>query len=86
MTQTDPYRLAGTTGSPGSRPLRTDRTDRVRWVRTLLWLLLLVSAAGNMLASYGAAGTTVHLSCGVVTALCVTVLAAQRLRGRRRGR
>ncbi|MFC8824289.1 hypothetical protein ACFT9I_02905 [Streptomyces sp. NPDC057137] len=81
MTYTDPYRLTGAVGSPDAPP-PTDVT-RAGVARTLLWLVLVISAVGNMVASYGGLGTPVHLTCGVVTALCVTALVVQRLRGRR---
>ena len=45
--------------------------------------MLVISTVGNMVASYGAASTQVHLACGVVTALCVTALVTRHLRGRR---
>ncbi|MFC8076810.1 hypothetical protein ACFUN8_14905 [Streptomyces sp. NPDC057307] len=81
MTYTDPYRPTGAAGSPDALP-PTDVT-RAGVARTLLWLVLVISAVGNMVASYSGSGTPVHLACGVVTALCVTALVVQRLRGRR---
>ncbi|KIF75702.1 hypothetical protein QR77_21015 [Streptomyces sp. 150FB] len=80
MTNTDPYGLIGATGTPDGPP---PDAQRAGVVRPLLWVLLVISAAGNMVASYGAAGTSVHLACGVVTALCVVALVTLRLRGRR---
>ena len=80
MATTDPYRFTG--GVESTDPARTDVT-RNDVVRTVLWLVLVISTVGNMVASYGAASTQVHLACGVVTALCVTALVTRHLRGRR---
>ncbi|MFD5893717.1 hypothetical protein [Streptomyces sp. NPDC060366] len=81
MTYTDPYRPpTGTDGRPDALP--SDIT-RAGVARTLLWLVLVISAVGNMVASYSGSGTPAHLVCGAVTALCVTALVVQRLRGRR---
>ncbi|MFD6285973.1 hypothetical protein [Streptomyces sp. NPDC060205] len=85
MTTTDPYRLDGLAG--GADPARQDAPregiTRDRFVRTVLWLVLVISTVGNMVASYSAASTGVHLVCGGVTALCVTALVVRHLRGRR---
>ncbi|MFI6080966.1 hypothetical protein ACIBBB_08305 [Streptomyces sp. NPDC051217] len=80
MTYTDPYRL---TGPGGSHDASRTEVTRAGVVRALLWLVLVISAVGNMVASYSGSGAPAHLVCGVVTALCVTALVAQRLRGRR---
>ncbi|TXL92774.1 hypothetical protein OIE71_08865 [Streptomyces sp. NBC_01725] len=81
MTYTDPYRPpTGPDGRPDASP---DGITRAGVTRTLLWLVLVISAVGNMVASYSGSGTPVHLVCGAVTALCVTALVVQRLRGRR---
>ncbi|MFJ2259592.1 hypothetical protein ACIOKD_14860 [Streptomyces sp. NPDC087844] len=85
MTTTDPYRLDGIAGS--TDPARQDAPGEGltwdRFVRTVLWLVLVISTVGNMAASYSAASTGVHLVCGGVTALCVSVLVVRHLRGRR---
>ncbi|WP_329388604.1 hypothetical protein [Streptomyces sp. NBC_01716] len=80
MAYTDPYRPSG---SAGSHDEPSTEVTGAGVVRTLLWLVLVISAVGNMVASYSGSGTPVHLVCGAVTALCVTALVAQRLRGRR---
>ncbi|QQM47334.1 hypothetical protein [Streptomyces liliifuscus] len=80
MTATDPYRLTIGTETPDERGPGVQRADIVR---TVLWLVLVISTVGNMVASYGAASTQLHLACGVVTALCVTALVTRHLRGRR---
>lgn len=80
MTNTDPYGLIGAAGTPDGPP---PAARRAGVARPLLWVLLVISVAGNMVASYGAAGTSVHLACGVVTGLCAVALVALRLRGRR---
>ncbi|MFC4506870.1 MULTISPECIES: hypothetical protein [Streptomyces] len=51
--------------------------------RGLLWLLLVISAVANMVASFAGAGVGIHLACGAVTALTATVIVVRRLRGRR---
>ncbi|MFD3379872.1 MULTISPECIES: hypothetical protein [unclassified Streptomyces] len=80
MTTTDPYRLTGGIENPDETGPGVQRADIVR---TTLWLVLVISTVGNMVASYGTASTTIHLACGVVTALCVTALVTRHLRGRR---
>ncbi|PSM43945.1 hypothetical protein C6Y14_06080 [Streptomyces dioscori] len=88
MTTTDPYRLDGFPGSPDPARQNAPREAQEalswdRFVRTVLWLVLVISTVGNMVASYSAASTGVHLVCGGVTALCVTALVVRHLRGRR---
>jgi hypothetical protein len=80
MTTMAPYRLTGGTETPDRTRAGVQRADIVR---TALWLVLVISTVGNMVASYGAASTQVHLACGAVTALCVTALVIRHLRGRR---
>ncbi|WAU85629.1 hypothetical protein O1Q96_41590 [Streptomyces sp. Qhu-G9] len=80
MATMDPYRL--TSGVESTDPAKTDVT-RNDVGRTVLWLVLVISTVGNMVASYGVASTEMHLACGVVTALCVTALVTRHLRGRR---
>ncbi|AVZ73951.1 hypothetical protein SLUN_19045 [Streptomyces lunaelactis] len=81
MASTDPYRLTTHTESPHAASPGVTGADVLR---TLLWLVLVISAIGNSVASYGGATTRIHLAFGTVTALCVVALLAQRLRGRRR--
>lgn len=70
----DPYRLtAGTPGSPGSGAARAGV------LRPFLWVVLVISAIGNAVASYAGATTRAHLAFGSVTALCAAVLVAHRL-------
>ncbi|MFF4347361.1 hypothetical protein [Streptomyces sp. NPDC001530] len=60
--------------------------DRLTWgeiARTLLWAVVVISAVANMAASYGGAGTWVHLACGAVTVFCGGTLVVRNLRGRR---
>jgi hypothetical protein len=47
-------------------------------VRALIWLLLAVGLVGNTVSSVVGAPTTVHLGFGVLTAVCVAALIAQR--------
>ena len=80
MANTDPYRLsteqAETSGTQPAVP-------RGEVLRGLLWSALVVSAAGNMVASYTDAPLPLHLACGLASLGCVIALLAQRLRGRR---
>ncbi|WP_328425692.1 hypothetical protein [Streptomyces sp. NBC_00443] len=78
MTAIDPYRL--TTDPENPQPRTLSGTDLAR---TALWVVLVLSVVGNMAASFTGAATPVHLTCGAVTALCVSALVIQRLRGRR---
>ncbi|MGP4010644.1 hypothetical protein [Streptomyces sp. 4N124] len=78
MTTTDRYHLAADTDTP--RPRALTLSDLAR---TTLWVVLVISVVGNMAASYSGAATHIHLACGAVTAICVTALVVQRLRGRR---
>lgn len=51
-------------------------------VRAVAWVVLVVTAAGNSVASSVGAAIGVHLALGVVSAICVAVLVAQWLRPR----
>ena len=66
---------------PAAEPLTVVTGSGI--ARVLLWALLVISAIGNMVATYAALGTPAHLACGSVTALCLIALVVQRLRGRR---
>ncbi|GHH31518.1 hypothetical protein [Streptomyces lanatus] len=79
MPNTDPYHLT-TADTPHSAPSAGGGADVVG---TLLWLLLVISAAANMAASYAGSDLVIHLACGSVTALSATLLVVRRLRGRR---
>ena len=61
----------------------SDRLTRGDVARTLLWIVVVVSAVANMVASLGGADTWVHLACGALTLLCGGTLAVRGLRGRR---
>lgn len=77
MPDSDPYRLTQAPAHEGGpRPV----SPQVG--RTVLWLLLVLSAAANTVASM-AGVTVVSLACGLVTAACVIGLVMLRLRGRR---
>ncbi|MFF7979824.1 hypothetical protein ACFZDK_11900 [Streptomyces sp. NPDC007901] len=77
MTGTDPYRF---TSPP---PPAADPGRGVDLTRTLLWSLLVLSAAANMATSYGGVTPWVNVACGVVTLLSAGALVVRRLRGRR---
>ncbi len=72
---TNPYRTAGE-----PRHLRGAGSSGARagLVRALIWLLLAVGLVGNTVSSVVGAPTTVHLGFGVLTAVCVAALIAQR--------
>ncbi|MER6010562.1 hypothetical protein [Streptomyces bluensis] len=92
---TDPYRLTAADDPPGTRSPGTRAPDRQSpgtqspavsrgdVVRTLLWTVLVISAATNMMASYAAAGIWLNLASGLVTLLSAGTLVARKLRGRR---
>ncbi|GGZ88106.1 hypothetical protein [Streptomyces bluensis] len=87
---TDPYRLTATDDSPGTQSPGTQSpgtqspaVSRGDVVRTLLWTVLVISAAVNLMASYAAAGIWLNLASGLVTLLSAGTLVARKLRGRR---
>ncbi|MGW3448303.1 hypothetical protein [Streptomyces sp. NPDC001076] len=79
MAHPDPYRLTGT--PPADQ--RGGTADGVDLARTLLWSLLVLSAAANLAALYGGADAWINVTCGVVTLLSAATLVVRRLRGRR---
>lgn len=79
MAHPDPYRLTGTPPADS----RGAGTGGVDLTRTLLWTLLVLSAAANMATSYGGAAPWVNVTCGVVTLFSAGTLVVRRLRGRR---
>ncbi|GAB2827971.1 hypothetical protein [Streptomyces daliensis] len=85
MTSTDPHRLDG--GAQNPRPAGPsaprDSVTGGGVVRAALWLVLVVSTVGNMVASFAAASTQIHLVFGAVTTLCVAGLVTRHLRARR---
>ncbi|MFE2216245.1 hypothetical protein ACFW93_30425 [Streptomyces canus] len=81
MANTDPYRL-GVHDAHDDAP--APAVTRGEITRVLLWLILVISAVANMVASYAAAGVVVNLVCGAVTALAATALVVRRLKGGRR--
>lgn len=80
MTTHDPYHLTGD-GGPAAGP-SPDGT-RGGAVRSVLWLVLVISLVGNMVASFVSGAALVHLVCGVVAGASLIALAMERLRGRR---
>jgi hypothetical protein len=73
---TDPYRIGD---QPAPAPAAPP-TDRRTVGRGLVWLVLVVSVAGNSVSSVAGAPTTVRLVLGVVTVLCIAGLIALRPR------
>jgi len=74
MPNTDPYPLHQRSDTA---PTRADIA------RSLLWVLVVLSAVGNMAASVGGAHSWVNLCCGAVTVLAGGTLVVRSLRGRR---
>jgi hypothetical protein len=62
----------------------TDTRPRRGALRPVLWLLLVLSAAGNAGASFGGMSVALHTAFGVVTLLCAAALIMHHVRGRRR--
>lgn len=60
------------------KPAATTRTT----LQTLLWSVLVVSAAGNSLASLNSGAIFVHIALGIVSAASIAGLIADRLRSR----
>jgi hypothetical protein len=52
-------------------------------LRPVLWLLLVLSAAGNAAASSGALNLALHAAFGVAALLCAAALTIQYVRTRR---
>ncbi|MGW3956653.1 hypothetical protein ACWEKM_38435 [Streptomyces sp. NPDC004752] len=78
MPDNDPYRLTRAPAHEGG-----PRAESARVGRTVLWLLLVLSAAANTVTSMAGAATVVSLACGLGTVACVIGLVVLRLRGRR---
>ncbi|NEB14329.1 hypothetical protein G3I32_36810 [Streptomyces coelicoflavus] len=78
----DPYRLGPpqTGSTPGGGP---DAVPRGDVLRTLLWTVVVLSAAANTVLSFTGAAVALHLASGVVTVLAVGALVVRALRGRR---
>jgi hypothetical protein len=68
---------------PQGAPAPVPGGPRVGFLRALIWLVLVVSAVGNSVSSFGGVSMAVHLGFGLVTAICVVALVAPYLRGRR---
>ncbi|MFB7494982.1 hypothetical protein ACFC09_09805 [Streptomyces sp. NPDC056161] len=78
MPDNDPYRLTAAPAREGG-----PRPGSPRVGRTVLWLLLVLSAAANTVTSVAGVTTAVSLACGLVTVASVIGLVVLRLRGRR---
>ncbi|GAB2876293.1 hypothetical protein [Streptomyces mayteni] len=77
---TDPYRLT-TDAAPAAPAAPAD--DRSGVLPALLWLALVVSAAGNTVGSLVGAPMLVNLATGAVTVLSGAALVVRRVRSRR---
>lgn len=78
MATIDPHRLS-VHDSHHDAP--TPSVTRGEVTRVLLWLVLVISAVANMVASYSAVGVAVNLACGAVTGLAAIALVVRRLKG-----
>ncbi|GAA3971681.1 hypothetical protein FOF52_15180 [Thermobifida alba] len=79
---TDPYRLDRTPASgPGGR--RNDRRGDGRMLRALLWAVLIISAVGNAVTSFGGFPLLVAPAFGLVTVACIMLLVVHHVRHRR---
>jgi len=74
---TDPYRISPTT-SPAP-----DRPSGRGLLRPVLWLVLIVSAAANVVASTSGLSPLAGASFGLVTLACVAALIVHHYRHRR---
>ena len=59
---------------------KTERQGGI--LRPVLWVLLVLSAAGNAGASFGGVSVALHTAFGVVTLLCAAALIVQHVRTR----
>ncbi|MGI5228162.1 hypothetical protein [Actinoallomurus sp. CA-142502] len=74
---TDPYRITEAHETPPDSP-----NERGGIVRPVLWLLLVVSAAGNMVTSTTGVNVFVGVAFGVATLACGAALIIQHYRRR----
>jgi hypothetical protein len=80
----DPYRIViETKGSRQPEPAATRRTQRGSILRALTWTVLVISAIGNSVSSFGGAPSFVHFGFGAVTAICIVALSLQYLQQHR---
>jgi hypothetical protein len=80
-TMTDPYRIADTS----DRPQATQPAGaRMGIMRPLLWLVLVISAACNVVTSTMNISVLIGIGFGLLTIACGTVLAVDHYRRRRR--
>ncbi|EHN71932.1 hypothetical protein ACWDF1_07825 [Streptomyces coelicoflavus] len=80
----DPYRLGPARATPAPAPGGgPDAVPRGDVLRMLLWTVVVLSAAANMVLSFTGAAVALHLASGVVTVLAVGALVVRALRGRR---
>jgi hypothetical protein len=77
---TDPYRI---TDEPQTDATVAPGNGRSGVFRTLIWLVLVVSAVGNSVASFADVSPVVHTGLGAIALLCVVTLITQHVRGRR---
>jgi hypothetical protein len=77
----DPYGITEAREDPDSGG-GADRSSGI--VRPVLWLLLVVSAAGNMVTSTTGVNVIAGTAFGVVTLACGTALIVQHYRQRRK--
>ncbi|TDC73317.1 hypothetical protein [Streptomyces hainanensis] len=80
---TDPYRLTPESAPGPPDPPVAGTAHRTRPLPALLWLVLVVSAAGNTVGSLAGASTLVNLATGAVTLVSGAALIVLRVRSRR---
>jgi len=76
----DPYRI---TGAPEAPDRAAAASPRGGAGRPILWLLLVISAAGNMVTSTTGVSIVVNVAFGVATLAFATALIVQHYRRRR---
>jgi hypothetical protein len=74
----DPYRISETPGSP------PPAIERRGIVRPVLWLLLVISAAGNVATSNIGLNMMIGIGFGLVTLACAAALIVDHYQHRRR--
>ena len=76
----DPYRITIDPQNPNGPNRSTDQAPAGKprgFLRTLTWVVLVISAVGNSVSSFGGVPTAVHLAFGVVSAICIGALIVQ---------
>lgn len=75
---TDPYRI-----DPVAEPPRPRRESGGLALRLFLWIVLVLTAVGNLVTSLTGMNTLVPLAFGLTAVLCIIALVADHMRRRR---